>query len=241
MYGSIYVVLLAMVVLSCEMNAPNKMKTDFTNPTIKRINTSQKVVALTFDDGPNFPYTEELLNILSEMDAKATFFLVGKNVELAPELARQIHKKGHEIGNHSYRHIRATTLQYEQLFTEITYGAAAISLATGVEPTLFRAPFGSVSKELVGLVKDNKYTLVGWSVHADDWNEHSAEEIATTVLKRVKPGAIVLLHDGSGTSAGVNKSATIEATRIILQELKKRGYRFLTVTELLRLVSSKAA
>lgn len=193
---------------------------------LKQVAKFQKIAVLTFDDGPNEPYTSRLLDILKAEKVKATFFVIGKNVERLPHVARRIVREGHVIANHSYSHLRFTDeLGPEEIIREIKRGEKAIISATGVKPYLFRFPFGATTPSLTKIVMQQGYSVIGWSSHGYDWlRPRSSQTIANDVLKHISPGTIILLHDGEGVDQGVNTLPTLEATRIILHELKKRDY-----------------
>lgn len=198
----------------------------------------EKVVALTYDDGPNEPYTTDLLNVLKDGGATATFFLVGKNVEAFPRVAARIKEEGHAIGNHTYGHENLADVTDAQVVAEIELGEKAIEKATGVLPKLFRAPYGSNTRSVARVCHDRGEVMVGWSCAGSDWNSLPADRIAELILGSVQPGSIILLHDGEGIHLGTSREATVDATRTIIRELKTRGYRTVTIPELFRLYSS---
>ena len=186
-----------------------------------------RVIALSYDDGPSPANTPELLEILASAGARATFFVVGSKVVRHPELTARIALAGHELGNHSYSHVNPRDLDHEGLRLEVERGARAI--ADAVEPpSLFRPPFGKRPREAARICADLGLTTVLWSVDSGDTMPFSASRIADGVVRRVRPGDIVLLHDG-----GERRQPTLDATRRILEELGARGYRFVTVSDLL--------
>ncbi len=203
--------------------------------------TSEKVVALTFNDGPCEPYTSQVLDFLDSRGIKATFFLIGKNVELNPEIARRIVAEGHVIGNHSYSHdvVHAITREGSD---DILLGQEAISRAVGVEPHLYRPPGGRKSPWQLQYLEEQGLVSVTWTVDANESNDYtilgkpSAETIAREIIKGAEPGKILVLHDGyvvNGGGAGANMTATVEALKIVVDELQHEGYRFVTVPELI--------
>lgn len=205
---------------------PNRLETI---DAIKRVARFEKIVVLTFDDGPNEPYTSLLLDLLKAEGVKAVFFVVGKNVERLPQVARRIVDEGHVIANHSYSHFLLTKLSPQDILWEITEGEQAIESATGVKPYLFRFPYGAMNSSIAKSISRQGYSIVGWSSHGYDWViPRSPKKIAKDVLKRIRPGTIILLHDGAGTNVRANTLQTVEATKLILHELKKRGYRTAT-------------
>jgi peptidoglycan/xylan/chitin deacetylase (PgdA/CDA1 family)/GT2 family glycosyltransferase len=194
-----------------------------------------KVVALTFDDGPNEPYTSEVLDILDKYDIKATFFCVGKNVELYPETAKRIVAEGHVLGNHSYTHDANHALT-EFGARDMLVAEKAISDTVGVQPHLYRPPHGKKSPWELEAVRDQSMIEVVWSVSTGELNTHSFEKVADRLVDETHPGEIMLLHDGYGTShncSQADKSLTVEALPLIIEKLSAEGYTFVTVPELL--------
>jgi len=195
--------------------------------------SEDKTVALTFDDGPDPVYTDQILGILDKNDVKATFFMVGAKMRHWPEIARRIEHQGHATGGHGYEHIdlakmRPVAAVHEQL--EPTQKAFGDVL--GHPMRLFRPPYGAVTDGEIALFAKSGLTIVDWSVDSFDWKvgADGAERIRRTVMRYVHPGAIVLLHTGGG-----NHGATARALPALLAELRAQGYRFVTVPELLRL------
>jgi len=195
-------------------------------------NLKKPQIALTFDDGPNEPYTSEILQVLRENDVHATFFLVGKRVEKSPDIARAIVAAGHAIGNHSYTHPDLAWEDEREVEREVEFAEAAIAAATGKRPHIFRAPFGSIYPTMLHEAEHLGYTMVQWSVAASDWLKPGSKRIAKRILARTHNGAIILLHDGVGAIGG-DRSQTVAALREIIPELKRRGFEFVTIPELL--------
>ncbi len=189
-------------------------------------------MALTFDDGPREPYTSQVLDILRDFGVHATFFLVGENVERHPGLVRRMLREGHGIGNHSFTHRSLPTLGASAAFDEIARTDWAIRAATGVRPHLLRPPYGAMSSTLrgpAGVASRAGHLLVMWDVEVRDWSSStSALRVATQTIRRVRPGSIVLLHDGGG-----DRSRTVAATRWMIGYLSREGFDFATVPELL--------
>ncbi len=192
--------------------------------------TSEKVIALTYDDGPNPPYTSQLLAVLNRFQVKATFFVIGQQVESHGETAQQIQAQGHELGNHSYSHRPLIMTPKRTLAHEIGRTDRLLQ-RLGVEtPIHFRAPFGYKRIRLPLMLSQLKKTHVLWNVDPRDYEATDSHVVVTHVLEHVRPGAIVLLHDGGG-----DRSLTIEATAQLIPKLQAQGYRFKTVSELLAL------
>ena len=193
--------------------------------SIKRKNVSldDKVVAITFDDGPS-KYTEKILDILKKYDASGTFFLIGNKVEFYGDTLRRILEEGSEIGNHSYDHKLLTRLSKEEFQVEINKTQEAIKKVTGFTPTLFRPTYGGYNNTLKSYT-DLKFVL--WDVDSRDWQVKTKDKILKNVLPNVKSGSIILLHD--------NHEYSLNSLDDILKNLKNQGYKFVTVTELLEL------
>jgi peptidoglycan-N-acetylglucosamine deacetylase len=185
-----------------------------------------RAIALSYDDGPSPENTPELLEMLGAVGARATFFVVGSQAVRHPELLARIAGAGHEVGNHSYSHANPRDLDDEALRSEILRGAHAIA-ESGAPQTLFRPPFGKRPQAAARICQDAGFSCVLWSVDSGDTMPFSAARIAREVVDRVEPGDIVLMHDG-----GERRQRTLDATRMILDELQNRGYRFVTVSEL---------
>ena len=194
---------------------------------------TSKRIAFTFDDGPG-AHTMEILQILKKYDIKATFFLVGKNLEAHPEIARATLDQGHVIGNHTYSHPHSKTLDAETFWNDETGRTQAIFKARlGFEPALFRPPYGELTDEEIDMVKAHGMKVIGWSVDPKDWSMPDEKDthaaIIDVVATSIHGEAIVLMHDGMG-GAGLN---TVRAIDVLIPELKAAGYQFTTVDRLL--------
>ena len=183
------------------------------------------VVALSYDDGPSPANTPALLELLERHGARATFFVVGEEVNRHPELARTVFAAGHELGNHSFSHPNPFALPESALLEEFERAADAIERATGRRPTVLRPPYGKRAGELAALCSSR---TVLWSVDSGDTAGFGADRVGREVIANVHSGDIVLMHDG-----GDARPATLAATARILEDLGGRGYRFVTVSELL--------
>ncbi|WP_419962054.1 polysaccharide deacetylase family protein [Psychrobacillus sp. BM2] len=201
-----------------------------TGEIVWEIDTKEKVVALTFDDGPHPKYTAEILDILAKHNAKATFFIVGEYAEKNPDLILRQYNEGHEIANHTYTHHRKTTLS--KLEVELKQTDDLIFGITGYRPELFRPVEGQYTDQMIQRVAKKGYQVVMWSWHQDteDWKNPGVQRIEKKVLNGVEPGNIILFHDGGG-----NRSQTVEALEKIVEELQKQGYVFVTVSELIKI------
>lgn len=196
---------------------------------VRRVQTDRPVVALTFDDGPDAVYTDQVLNVLAESNVKATFFLIGKQVEAHPATARRIVKNGHEIGGHSYDWSSWVFKSNRQIRQHLHKMESAFSNAGISEIRWFRAPNGILLPWQKSVLKNRGWVHVLADVIPGDWENKTEEQISDCVLERVNPGSIIVLHDGGG-----DRTATIKALPKIIQILKRQGYTFLTVSQLLR-------
>ncbi|HLC23688.1 MAG TPA: polysaccharide deacetylase family protein [Dehalococcoidia bacterium] len=186
---------------------------------------SIKRVFLTFDDGPCHPYTSQVLDTLKTAGARATFFVCGRNVQLHPELAGRIVNEGHAIGNHTYSHSKARAF-LGWWGNQVDRTTDIIREATGVETKLFRPPWGLLPPWLNHVMKAKGYRTFRWDIKANDWETPGAEVICRRVVERVKPGSVVLLHDGEKSLADTNRSQTVLALSGIISILSQQGYQF---------------
>jgi peptidoglycan/xylan/chitin deacetylase (PgdA/CDA1 family) len=205
--------------------------TSFQGKTIYEVKpkSEEKVIALTFDDGPWPKTTQQVLDILKKKNVKATFFLVGQPLKEYPAIAQQIVADGHAIGNHTWSH-RYNYMNEATAAKEINDTAALIYKITGVKTSYFRPPGGALRNGLATYAQKQKYVVAMWTVDSADSNirRFGASTLVKNVLKEAKPGGIVLLHDGGG-----NHSPTVQALPKIIDKLKERGYKFVTMPELL--------
>jgi peptidoglycan-N-acetylglucosamine deacetylase len=196
--------------------------------------TQRKVVALTFDDGPNEPYTSKILDILNREHVTATFFLVGRNVRCYPETAARIASEGHVVGNHSDSHPVGFALKsVRRLQHEVDAAETTIHSATGCYPHFFRPPNGLRSPWLMSVLAGDSLVAVTWDDTPRDWRPLPAAKLVRRALDQAHPGAIILLHDGLNLDHGIDRSQTVEALPEIIHQLRARGYTFCTVPELL--------
>jgi peptidoglycan/xylan/chitin deacetylase (PgdA/CDA1 family) len=200
-------------------------------PSVWRGTSGRQSIALTFDDGPS-ESTPKLLEALAEFGVKATFFECGVNVRRLPGVARRVAAAGHEVGNHTETHARLWLRSAGFIRGEIEAAQRTIEDATGVTPRLFRAPYGVRWFGLGRAQRDLGLTGVMWSVLGLDW-KLPAEAVAARLAKRVRPGAIVCLHDGRETAEAPDVSVTIEAIRRVAPQWIRRGLKFETVSQIL--------
>lgn len=206
---------------------------------------NERVVALTFDDGPNPPYTNAILDVLAQEHVHATFFLVGRAVQAYPQVVRREAQMGNALGNHTWDHRHLIVMRRSAIRTTLTRTSDAIFRAAGVRTTLMRPPFGARDWIVMQTAQRLGYTVVMWSVPlARDWEYPPAAVIAQRVLPHVVDGSIIVLHDGNRGQLCASthtpphvcdRSADIGATRLIIEGLKRRGFRFVTIPELIAL------
>ncbi len=189
---------------------------------VRRVATAAGCVALTFDDGPHPTLTPRLLAILAAEDVRATFFLVGQRVQAWPQIARAMRQAGHELGNHSWSHPQLTGLENDAIRREISRTDAAILAAAGVRPAIIRLPYDASSARVRSLMDR---PIIFWDVDTQDWLNLRAAQITANAIAHARSGSIVLMHD-------IHPS-TITAIRPMIQGLRARGLRFVTVSELL--------
>ena len=185
----------------------------------------KKVIALTIDDGPHPEFTPKILKILDENGVKATFFVVGRMAENYPELVRAEEDAGHEIGNHTYDHLNLTELNNEDIATEIESCGDVIKSITGERPHLFRPPGGDYDRDVAIVSEALGYTMVLWSDDTGDWDSPGESRIDRHMLRNVSNGGVILIHDGI--------PQTLDVLPRLIVDLKKRGYQFVTVDQLM--------
>jgi peptidoglycan/xylan/chitin deacetylase (PgdA/CDA1 family) len=198
-------------------------------PALGRIPSDRKVVALTFDDGPNPDATPLILDTLAEKGVRATFFVLGSHAERWPELVRRVSQEGHQLGNHGYFHRK---LQFRSPFyvsRDIRLGIRAIRRAGAPAPRYFRAPHGFRSPWTTPIARAYGERTVGWSLGVWDSDRPGVDEIVRRTLEGVSPGSIVLLHDGDGYNPDGDRMQTAAALPHIIDRLKEQGYEFATL------------
>ena len=194
---------------------------------------NKKQIALTFDDGPNSPFTNEILDILSSEQVKATFFLVGKCIERDPTTEKRILSEGHIVGNHSYSHKFNNYLKSLSFKDEIVKNQIIIKDNLGVTPALYRSPWLFRHPALLRTLKQTKLTPVsGQFCHSMEVSQIESDKIANNVLNISKNGSIIIFHDGK-ESVGGDRSETVNALKLVIPALKEQGYKLVTVPDLL--------
>ena len=196
-----------------------------------------KEIALTFDDGPNDPYTPKLLEVLARHDVRATFFLIGRYVRQRPDLVREIAKAGHEIGNHTFTHPLLTLESESEIRKQLSDCRAALQDAIGEHSNLFRPPFGGRRPAVLRIVREMGLEPVMWNVTGYDWNAPPAAQIEAKIARRIRGGDVILLHDGGHKQMGADRSQTVLATDPLIARYKKAGYQFVTIPEMIKKMS----
>ncbi|MCD8510667.1 MAG: polysaccharide deacetylase family protein [Bacillus sp. (in: Bacteria)] len=193
--------------------------------------TTENKVALTFDDGPDPRFTNQVLDVLAQYNVPATFFVMGARAEAYPSIISRIVEEGHIIGNHTYWHPSLVEEELTVLEREVQMTGDALEQLTGYRPSLFRAPYGFLNNERVELLDELGLTIIGWSVDSLDWQEDPPEQIAYNVLTNTQRGSIILMHDGAEWEG--DRTNTIESLHQIIPKLKEQGLEFVTVPDLL--------
>ncbi len=219
------------------------MKVPWKSPFIKTTiacRTAEKIAALTFDDGPTFDFTPQILEILSQHQVKATFFLLGENVVAYPDLARSIAQEGHAIGNHTFTHPQFVDRSVQFVAEELSACKRAIREATGTASRLMRPPFGDLDVTAFLTARMMGYTIVNWSASGEDWKGDSARLLGKRVLDDYQSGNIILLHDGSPKryrqpewqtkhDGIADRTPTVQCLPTVIRGLASQGYKFVTL------------
>lgn len=201
----------------------NITKEEYDNLFSKKVESSKKMVAITLDDGPHPVNTQKVLDILKEHNAKATFFMVGQNVENNSNVVKAVYNSGSEIGIHTWSHKQLTKISTDEVIQEVSRTSDAIFNITGQRPKLVRPPYGSVNDNVKNALKE--YPLILWNIDSLDWKSRDESKIVPLVMEHVEDADIILLHDIHAT--------TIPALEKIVSQLDEAGYEFVTVSELI--------
>lgn len=205
------------------------------SPLIVSVPTTERVIAFTFDDGPNPVYTPQVLELFREVGGKATFFMIGSQIDANPTLAEQVYAEGHELGNHTYTHPFLTRLTHDEARAELVRADERIRRITGKPVQVFRPPFFDANDEIYALADELGYHCIGANnLAAKDWEMPGTDHIVEHSRSSAAGGSIFIFHDGFG-----DRSQSVEAVRILLSELSEAGYRFVTVSEILALAEAE--
>ncbi len=208
--------------------------------TFTGVKAGIRLLALTYDDGPNDPHTLRLLEVLAKHDVKATFFLIGRYVKQRPDIARELVRAGHVVGNHTFSHPNLIFASARQTRTQLLDCQQALADAVGEHSQLFRPPFGGRRPSTLRIVRELGLEPVMWSVTGWDWKGKPAEYVERRVRQQVRGGDVILLHDGGHSTFGADRSQSVIATDRLIDRYKSDRYEFVTVPEMMqRAVSSQ--
>ncbi|MDM5208409.1 polysaccharide deacetylase family protein [Cytobacillus kochii] len=213
-----------------EASIKSREEYEKTGYVIWEVNTNEKIISITFDDGPNPIYTPQILDVLSEYNAKATFFITGSNAKKYPDVVRRIVKEGHEVANHTYNHEIDANITTKILNNEIELTNKVLKEITGFSPSLYRPVAGIYNDRIIQTANNNNMYVIMWSWHQDpqDWRDPGVHAISSHVISSVKPGDIILLHDSGG-----DRTQTVKALETILEYTSENGFECKTVTEMI--------
>ncbi len=201
--------------------------------TFTGVARGSRQIALTYDDGPNDPHTLRLLEVLARHGAQATFFLIGRYVQRRPEIAREIVKAGHVVGNHTFMHPLLIFKSEAEIRREITECRVAVQDAIGPHSNLFRPPFGGRRPAVLRVARELGLEPVMWNITGYDWNAPPADGIERKVAKRIHGGDVILLHDGGHKQIGADRSQTVIATDRLIERYMSEGFEFVTVSRMM--------
>src|SRR5271166_7188217 len=193
-----------------------------------------RLMALTYDDGPNDPNTWQMMEVLERHGVKATFFLVGQFVQQKPEIARALVEAGHAIGNHTWDHPKLIFCSTPEVWRQLERAQKEILDATGVEAKLFRPPFGGRRPATLRTARRFGLEPIMWNVTCYDWKAKSAEEIVAHAERQIRGGDVILLHDGGYRRMGADRSRSVQASDRILTRYQREGYEFVTLPQMMQ-------
>jgi peptidoglycan/xylan/chitin deacetylase (PgdA/CDA1 family) len=191
-------------------------------------------MALTYDDGPNDAQTLRLLEVLAKRGAHATFFLIGRYVKERPDMVREIVQAGHAVGNHTFTHPLLTFQNKTKIRRELEQCRSALEDATGQTSNLFRPPFGGRRPAVLRIARELGFETIMWNVTGYDWDAPPAAEIENKVIRQIRGGDVILLHDGGHKQIGADRSQTVIATDRLIARYANEGYEFLTIPQIMQ-------
>jgi peptidoglycan/xylan/chitin deacetylase (PgdA/CDA1 family) len=204
------------------------VRSNFYIPVLCAADTNEKVIAITFDDGPLLKYTPEILDILKREQAPAAFFCIGSRIGGNEALLRRIDAEGHVIGNHSFsHHFWFDMFGSDEMLAELKQMDDAVESTTARRPRLFRPPYGVTNPNLAKAIRKGGYTPIGWNIRSLDTVAKDKDQLLDRIKKGIKPGAVLLLHD--------SMEVTVQALPLLIQHLKKEGYRIERIDKLLNI------
>jgi peptidoglycan-N-acetylglucosamine deacetylase len=192
-----------------------------------------KQLALTYDDGPNDPHTMRLLEVLAKHAVHATFFLIGRYVRQRPEIAREVVKAGHIVGNHTFTHPLLTFKSAAEVRQELSDCRSVLHDAVGEHSNLFRPPFGGRRPAVLRVARELGLEPIMWNVTGYDWNAPPSAVIERKVSRQIRGGNVILLHDGGHKQMGADRSQTVLATDHLISRYKSEGHEFVTIPQML--------
>lgn len=196
---------------------------------VRSVPIDQKMIALSFDDGPSPVYTPKVLSVLASDHATATFFVIGQEAERHPELLLAERKARMEIGNHGMHHVTLKGKSAPEVEAEVREGQRVIRAITGKAPVLYRLPRGVADEVSLRVLGKLGYTVAAWSIDPRDYLRRTPEAMAQDILKAAAPGRILILHDGGGP-----RQASVDALALVLPKLRSEGYRLVGIEEMLK-------
>ncbi|MBZ9686997.1 polysaccharide deacetylase family protein [Clostridium estertheticum] len=201
------------------------------NPGVIFLNgpTKEKVVSLSFDDGPDSKITPEILDILKKYNIRANFFFIGESAKANPEVVKRAFNEGHLILNHSYTHADLSKLSSQDITKELTSTDNILYKLIGKKPSIVRPPYGAIDNNVINVFRENNYKMAIWSLDTFDWSQKEKDHIVDTVINNVRPGEIILMHSNA------DKIATAEALPQIIEKLKAKGYQIKTISDMLNI------
>jgi len=198
-------------------------------------------LALTYDDGPNDPHTLRLLEVLARHEVRATFFMIGRFVAGKPEIAREVARAGHVIGNHTFNHPNLIFCPAARVRIELEQCRKILTDTVGEHSKLWRPPFGARLPHVLKVGRKLVLEPVMWTVSSNDWKIYTADGIERRVAERIRGGDVILMHDGGHVRMGADRARTVEATDLLIRRFKDHGYEFVSVTEMMNSASKQEA
>ncbi|MFY9279336.1 MAG: polysaccharide deacetylase family protein [Caldicoprobacterales bacterium] len=226
MWWSILLAILIIFLLYCLL--PSYWARNRSKKVLRKGQTQKKQIALTFDDGPNPNYTPRLLDILKEHQVTATFFTMGKQAKLYPDIIKRMDAEGHALGIHSYSHRHAWLMSPTRTIRDMIQTYNILEHILGNPPKWYRPPWGTFNLISIFAAERLDLKTAYWSIEAQDWDKNTTvEHIYNTVIKKVHPGAIIVLHDNQGAPGAPER--TLKALPTIIKSLKGQGYEFVSL------------
>jgi len=201
--------------------------------TFTGLGRGSKQIALTYDDGPNDPHTLKLLEVLARHEIHATFFMIGRHVRQRPDIAREVARAGHVVGNHTATHPLLIFESAARTRAEIVDCRTALTDAVGEHSNLFRPPFGGRRPATLRIARQLGLETIMWNVTGYDWNTPQVAQVEKKVTEQVRGGDVILLHDGGHRAMGADRGPTVIATDTLIRRYNDEGFEFVTVTQMM--------